>query len=85
MAWQDADDKPLSQREICLQLTDSSRAHLPVAKLVHHHETEPLVHWAWAPGRRSDGTLRAKPPLTHAELVAATRRWIAAGAPCPAR
>jgi hypothetical protein len=85
MAWQDSADRPLPAREICLQLTDSTQAHLPVKEIVHHHESEPLVHWAWAPGRRSDGTLRASPPLTQAQLVTATRRWVEAGAPCPAR
>ena len=40
---------------------------------------------AWEPGRRPDGTARATPPLTHAELAAATRRWVEAGTPCPAR
>ena len=85
MAWQDANDQPLPPREICLQLTDSARSHLAVNAILRHHETEPLVHWAWAPGRRNDGTPRATPPLTQPQLVAATRTWIQAGAPCPAR
>jgi hypothetical protein len=84
MAWQDPEDRPLPPSQICRQLTDSTRAHLAVRELVHHHESEPLVHWAWNPGRRSDGTARTRPPLTHAQLVAATRTWVGAGAPCPA-
>ena len=43
----------------------------------------PLVLWAWNPGLRPDGTMRTLPPLTHAEFVAATRRWVEAGTPCP--
>jgi hypothetical protein len=42
-----------------------------------------LVRWAWNPGRRPDGTMRTLPPLTHDEFVAATRRWVDAGMPCP--
>jgi hypothetical protein len=83
MAWQDTTDRPLPAGEICRQLTDTSRAHIPVKEIVHHHEAEPLVKWAWAPGRRPDGTARAAPPLSHPGFVAATRRWVEAGTPCP--
>src|SRR2546422_632246 len=51
--------------------------------LLKHHEEEALVRWAWQPGRRTDGTMRTLPPLTHEEFVAATRRWVDAGTPCP--
>jgi mono/diheme cytochrome c family protein len=85
MAWQDTTDRPLPPAAICRQLTDSSRAHIPVKEMVHHHEVEPLVKWAYAPGLQPDGMPRAKPPLSHPQLVAATRRWVEAGAPCPDR
>ena len=34
-------------------------------------------------GLREDGTVRTPPPLTHDQFVDATRRWVAAGMPCP--
>jgi hypothetical protein len=52
---------------------------------LRHHEEEPLVRWAFQPGRRIDGTARTLPPLTHEQFVAATRKWVEAGTPCPPR
>jgi cytochrome c553 len=84
MRWQDANDQPLSSAEVCRAVTDRAKNHgLDGPGLLKHHEEEPLVLWAWSPGRRPDGTTRATPPLTHDEFVAATRRWVEAGAPCP--
>jgi hypothetical protein len=51
--------------------------------ILDHHEKESLVLWAFQPGRRRDGSARSLPPLTHDELVAATRVWVEAGTPCP--
>jgi len=85
MRWQDIDDRALSSAAVCRAVTDRSLNHnLDGPGLLKHHEEEPLVKWAWNPGRRPDGTMRALPPLTHAEFVAATRRWVEAGTPCPA-
>ena len=84
MRWQGVDDQPLSSGAVCRAVTDRSKNHgLNGPGLLKHHEEEPLVLWAWNPGRRPDGTMRIPPPLTHAEFVAATRRWIDAGMPCP--
>jgi mono/diheme cytochrome c family protein len=84
MRWQDANDQPLPSAEVCRAVTDRAKNHgLDGPGLLKHHEEEPLVLWAWNPGRRTDGTMRTLPPLTHAELVAATRRWVDAGTPCP--
>ncbi len=84
MRWQDVNDQPLSSGAVCRAVTDRSKNHgLNGPGLLKHHEEEPLVLWAWNPGRRPDGTMRTPPPLTHAEFVAATRRWIEAGMPCP--
>jgi len=84
MRWQDLNDRPLSSAAVCRALIDRSRNHgLDGAGLVKHHETEALVLWAWNPGRRPDGTMRSLPPMPHDEFVAATRRWVAAGTPCP--
>ncbi len=84
MAWQDLNDQPLSSAEVCRAITDRSRNHnLDGPGLLKHHEEEALVLWAWQPGRRIDGTMRTLPPLTHAQFVEATRRWVEAGTPCP--
>lgn len=84
MKWQDVDDKILSSAEICRNLTDRAKNHgLDGAGLLKHHQVEPLVHWAFQPGRSRDGTARSLPPLTHDEFVAATRTWVEAGTPCP--
>jgi hypothetical protein len=39
-------------------------------------KTDPLVLWAWAPGRR------ALPPLSHEKFVEALEDWVKAGLPC---
>src|ERR1700730_8176460 len=84
MRWQDTSEKILSSVEVCRAVTDRAKNHgLDGPGLLKHHEAEPLVLWAWNPGKRPDGTMRALPPLTHAEFVDATRRWIEAGMPCP--
>jgi len=84
MRWQDVNDKILSSAEVCRALTDRSRNNnLDGKGLLKHHEEEPLVLWAFQPGRRIDGTPRTLPPLSHEQLVGATRRWVEAGTPCP--
>jgi hypothetical protein len=84
MRWQDTNDQPLSSAAVCRAVTDREKNHgLDGAGLLKHHEEEPLVLWAWSPGRRPDGTMRTLPPLTHAAFVAATRTWVEAGTPCP--
>src|SRR2546427_5155437 len=80
MRWQDANDKPLSNAAVCRALIDRSKNHnLDGPGLLKHHEEEALVHWAWNPGRRADGTMRTPPTITHAQFVEATRRWVEAG------
>lgn len=84
MRWQDLAGQPLSSAAVCRALIDRSKNHgLDGAGLLKHHAQEPLVLWAWSAGRRADGTLRRPPPLTNAEFVEATRRWVEAGTPCP--
>lgn len=85
MRWQDLNDQPLASSEVCRAVTDRSKNNgLDGPALLKHHQEEPLVLWAWSPGRRPDGTTRTLPPLSHDEFVAATRAWIDAGTPCPA-
>jgi mono/diheme cytochrome c family protein len=84
MRWQGLNDQPLSSAAVCRAVTDRSKNHgLDGTGLLKHHEGEPLVLWAWNSGRRPDGATRTPPPLTHADFVAATRRWVVAGTPCP--
>jgi len=84
MRWQDANDRTLSTAAVCRALTDRVKNHgLDGRGLLKHHQEEPLVLWAWNPGRRPDGTPRTVPPLTHEDFINATRRWVAAGTPCP--
>jgi hypothetical protein len=84
MRWQDEDDRPLSSAAVCRAVTDRSKnGNLDGQGLLKHHEEAELVLWAWNPGRRPDGTERTTPPISHQEFVAATRRWVAAGTPCP--
>jgi hypothetical protein len=84
MKWQDVNDKILSSGEICRSLTDRSKNNnLDGAGLLKHHQVEPLVQWAFQPGRSRDGAARSLPPITHDEFVAATRTWVEAGTPCP--
>jgi hypothetical protein len=84
MRWQDLNDRPLSSAAVCRAVTDRSKnAGLDGPGLLKHHQEEALVLWAWNPGRRTDGTMRTLPPMTHAQFVAATRTWVDAGTPCP--
>lgn len=84
MRWQDTNDQPLSSPAVCRALIDRAKNNgLEGPGLLKHHEEEPLVLWAWNPGRRPDGSMRSLPPITHAEFVEATRRWVDAGMPCP--
>ena len=84
MHWQDTNDQPLSSAEVCRAVTDRARNNgLDGRAILKHHQEEPLVLWAWNPGRRIDGSARTLPPLTHEQFVAATRTWVEAGTPCP--
>jgi cytochrome c5 len=84
MRWQDTSGNILSSTEVCRAITDRSKNHdLDGPGLVKHHEEEPLVRWAFQPGRQIDGTARTLPPLTLEQFLAATRRWVDAGVPCP--
>lgn len=65
--------------ELCRSLTDPTRngGRDPDA-LLEHVSHDSLVLWGWSPGGE-----RTRPPLEHADFVAAFRGWIDAGMPCP--
>jgi alcohol dehydrogenase (cytochrome c) len=84
MAWESSPGIPMTGHELCIMLKDPKRnGHRNLAALLDHVETEHLVLWAWDPGTRPNGKPRTKPPLSHAEFVAAFKGWEDAGAPCP--
>ena len=84
MAWERAPGQRMRSAQLCTTFKDQARngGHTP-QKMVEHHATEPLVLWAWEPGEQHSGAARATPPISHAALLAATRSWADAGAPCP--
>lgn len=65
---------------LCKQLRDpAATGGRDLDDLVEHVEHDPFVLWGWQPGPG-----RSTPPISHADFVAATARWAAAGGPCPA-
>jgi hypothetical protein len=67
-----------SSAALCVQLKDPEQnGHRDLHGLVEHVD-EPLVKWGWDPGEG-----RTVPPISHAEISAAVRRWLDTGAACP--
>jgi len=84
LRWQDRSNRILSSAQVCRAITDRSKNHdLDGPGLLKHHTEEPLVLWAFQPGRGIDGRPRTLLPLTHEQFVEATRRWVEVGMPCP--
>lgn len=74
----------LEEPDLCTTLRDPARnGGMTPAQILRHAESDPLIRWAWQPGRSADGTQRTTPPGTHADFVAAVAKWALAGAPCP--
>jgi hypothetical protein len=74
MGWDDR-----SPAEICRALKDPARnGERTLPDIVTHMKEDPLVLWAWQPGKR-----RTPPPMTHPDFVASIEAWVARGAPCP--
>jgi hypothetical protein len=68
-----------SPHELCLQLKDPAKTGgRSLAQVREHLAHDHLVLWGWHPGPG-----RTTPPVSHDALVAATDRWLGAGAPCP--
>jgi hypothetical protein len=78
MAWDD-----LSPSRLCRALLDPARGGMTPESLVRHLASEPLVAWAWQPGRNAHGTQRTSPPLARDEFMALARKWVDLGATCP--
>ncbi len=78
MAWEG-----LSPGALCRALFDPARGGMTPEGLVEHLKDEPLVSWAWAPGRDRHGRERAAPPIGHDAFNDLATQWVAAGAACP--
>ena len=69
-----------TSRDICLRLRDpKTNGGKNFEELLHHFADDPLVAWGWNPGGN-----RTVPPLTQEQTAAAVKKWLDAGAPCPA-
>jgi hypothetical protein len=68
----------LTLAEICAQITDTERHGMLPAGLKIHLSKDPLVAWAWSPGRG-----REPAPGTHETFVALVKAWVETGAGCP--
>lgn len=68
-----------SPAELCAQLKrPADNGGKTLDALLHHVTHDPLVLWGWDPG----GT-RTRPPVSHADFVAAFGQWVASGGACP--
>jgi len=85
LAWESEPGEPATGAAICatLRRADDDAAEPDFERLIEYAQLASFVQWAWQPGQRQDGTERSTPLLTHEEFVAALKRWISAGAPCP--
>ena len=75
MGWEGLDDHALAE----VLKDEAKNGGRSLQELLHHMAEDPLVGWAWEPGRG-----RAAPPVSRAALVRAFRSWIESGAVSPA-
>jgi hypothetical protein len=73
----------LSSGAICRALSDPARGNMTPAALVEHLRTDPLVQWAFAPGRDPHDIARTAPPMSHAGFLELMQQWRDSGAQCP--
>jgi hypothetical protein len=75
MSW----ERARGDKDLCEGLLDLKRNGNRLAKgIVIHMLSDPLVQWAWAPGRG-----RTPPPIGQDAFHALLQRWEATGAACP--
>lgn len=75
MSW----ERALGDKQLCEGLLDKRRNGNRLAKgIVIHMVNDPLVQWAWTPGRA-----RGAPPVAQEEFHALLQLWEATGAACP--
>jgi cytochrome c5 len=68
----------LTLPQICAQILDPERHGMLPKGLVVHLSKDPLVAWAWSPGRG-----REPAPGTHETFAALVKAWVETGAACP--
>ena len=69
----------LSSGQLCRRLLDrSANGNRDANALVRHMTDDPLVTWAWTPGKA-----RAAPPVPRDEFLGLLATWVAGGAACP--
>lgn len=85
-AWESEPGKPASGAAICatLKRTGDGHAEPDYERLIEYVQLSSVVEWGWAPGKRRGGDERTMPPMAHWAFVDSLKRWISAGAPCPA-
>jgi hypothetical protein len=72
-------ERARGDKDLCEGLLDLKRNGNRLAKgIVIHMLNDPLVQWAWTPGRA-----RTPPPIGQDEFHALLQRWEATGAACP--
>ena len=65
--------------QLCQHLKDTTQnGNRSLAQIVELVKQEPLILWAWSPGK-----VRAKPLLSHEEFVGKMEEWVNKGAFCP--
>jgi hypothetical protein len=71
----------VSPARLCATIKDpKATGGKDLAAMLHHVAEDELVGWGWDPG-----VGRAPVPIPRAEVAAAFRTWMDAGAPCPGR
>jgi hypothetical protein len=71
----------LTPAQLCATIKDpKATGGKDLSAMLAHLEDDKLVGWGWDPG-----VGRASVPVPRAEVVAAFRTWMDAGAPCPGR
>lgn len=74
MGWQGLSDAQIGE----VLLNKSKNGGRSLSDLLHHMTQDPLVLWAWNPGKN-----REKPPLSQQEFAKAVKTWIDNGAVVP--
>jgi mono/diheme cytochrome c family protein len=72
----------LSPGQLCRALRDPAKGGMSPDQMLPHFATG-LIRWGWEPGTNAHGRARATPPISYAEFIGLTKRWIESGATCP--
>ncbi|MFZ6742152.1 hypothetical protein ACO0LC_02890 [Undibacterium sp. JH2W] len=84
MTWESEPGKVFKSKDLCQILRDPKKnggRDLPA--LIEHLRTEPLVLWAWTPGKNAKGEARSTPVISHEEFMRYSVLWAEKGGICP--